>query len=152
MSAHGVQGMEDPVVRGLGEIALRVNDLDRMQAFYAETVGLKLMRRFPEAAFFRIAEGYEGHTQILALFDRASRPDYQGLQADTSTIDHIAFAISLDDFESERRRLESLGLEVTLAAHDWVCWRSLYFRDPERNLVEFVCYDAGVSSSATTPG
>jgi catechol-2,3-dioxygenase len=57
-------------VRALGEVALRVNDLDNSQAFYADVIGLELMRRFEHAAFFRIAEGYAGHTAILALFDR----------------------------------------------------------------------------------
>ena len=56
--------------KALGEIALRVNDLDAMQKFYEETIGLALLKRFPKAAFLRIAEGLAGHTQILALFDR----------------------------------------------------------------------------------
>jgi catechol 2,3-dioxygenase-like lactoylglutathione lyase family enzyme len=47
-------------VRGLGEIAFRVNNLDAMQKFYEEVIGLLLMKRFPNAAFFKIAEGYGG--------------------------------------------------------------------------------------------
>jgi hypothetical protein len=43
-------------VRGLGEIALRVNDSDSIQKFYEEVVGLQLMTRFPKAAFFKIAQ------------------------------------------------------------------------------------------------
>ena len=31
------------MVRGLGEIALRVNNLDTMQKFYEEVIGLPLM-------------------------------------------------------------------------------------------------------------
>jgi catechol 2,3-dioxygenase-like lactoylglutathione lyase family enzyme len=58
-------------VRGLGEIALRVNNLDAMQRFYAEVIGLSLMTRVPNSAFFRIADGLDGHTQVLALFDRS---------------------------------------------------------------------------------
>jgi catechol-2,3-dioxygenase len=58
-------------IRGLGEIALRVNDLDSIQKFYEEVIGLTLMSRFPSAAFFKIADGYGGHTQVLALFDRS---------------------------------------------------------------------------------
>ena len=60
-------------IKALGEIALRVDDLDSMQAFYQDVIGLELMRRFPDAAFFKIADGYGGHTQILALFDRSSQ-------------------------------------------------------------------------------
>jgi len=81
------------VVRGLGEIAFRVNNLDAMQKFYEEVIGLLLMKRFPNAAFLRIADGYGGHTQVLALFDRSKSPGYRGTHAAASTIDHIAFEI-----------------------------------------------------------
>ena len=131
-------------IRALGEIALRVNDLDTMQKFYEEVIGLALLKRFPKAAFLRIAEGFGGHTQILALFDRADATGYQGISAAKSTIDHLAFTISLADFAVEKQRLEQLGLSVTTTEHGWVHWRSLYVNDPEGNEVELVCYDASV--------
>ena len=129
------------VIRGLGEIALRVNDLAAMQQFYEQIIGLPLMTRFPNFAFFKIAEGYGGHTQVLALFDRSQSSDYLGTDAATSTIDHIAFEIPLADFEGERKRLEGLGFQVETAEYAWVHWRSLYVTDPEGNQVELVCYD-----------
>jgi catechol-2,3-dioxygenase len=131
-------------IKALGEIALRVTDLATMQRFYEDIVGLELMRRTDSFAFFKIAEGYEGHTQVLALFDRTSQPGYRGLDAATSTVDHIAFEISLADYEPEKARLESLNLTVTTAEHAWVRWRSLYVFDPEGNQVEWVCYDEAV--------
>jgi catechol 2,3-dioxygenase len=131
-------------IRGLGEIALRVNNLDAMQKFYAEVIGLPLIKRFPNAAFFKIADGYGGHTQVLALFDRSDNLGHRGTNAATSTIDHIAFEISLADFADQRKRLEALGLQVETAEHTWVHWRSLYVTDPEGNQVELVCYDASV--------
>jgi hypothetical protein len=39
-----------------------------------------------------------GHTQILALFDRRGHPRYTGLDSQRTTVDHIAFGISLQDF------------------------------------------------------
>ena len=132
------------MVRGLGEIALRVNNLDAMQKFYEEVIGLLLMKRFPNAAFFKIADGYGGHTQVLALFDRSQSPGYRGIDSATSTIDHIAFEIPLADFAEERKRLEALGLRVETTEHPWVHWRSLYVTDPEGNQVELVCYDDSV--------
>jgi catechol 2,3-dioxygenase-like lactoylglutathione lyase family enzyme len=131
-------------IKALGEIALRVNDLDAMQAFYQDVIGLELMRRFPDSAFFKIADGYGGHTQILALFDRRSQSGYTGLSAAQTTVDHLAFTIAREDFEAERTRLEGLGCKLTFANHDWVHWRSLYVNDPEGNNVEFVCYDPTV--------
>jgi len=131
-------------IKALGEIALRVNDLDVMQRFYQDIIGLELMRRFPAAAFFKIADGFGGHTQVLALFDRCNQSGYSGLSAAQTTVDHFAFAIAREDFESERTRLEALGCKLEFANHDWVHWRSLYVRDPEGNTVEFVCYDPTV--------
>jgi catechol 2,3-dioxygenase len=131
-------------VRGLGEIALRVKNLDAMQKFYEEVLGLPLMTRVPNCAFFKIADGYGGHTQVLALFDRSNSPGYRGTDAASSTIDHIAFEILLSDFENELKRLRALGLEVETAEHAWVHWRSLYVTDPEGNQVELVCYDSSV--------
>jgi catechol 2,3-dioxygenase-like lactoylglutathione lyase family enzyme len=132
-------------IRGLGEIALRVNNPDEMQRFYEDVVGLTLMQRFPPVAFFKIADGFEGHTQILALFDRTSDANYVEPEIAKSTVDHIAFAISLDDFESERKRLEGLGLPVETYEFSWVHWRGIFINDPEGNMIEFVCYDASVN-------
>ncbi len=135
--------MERPI-KALGEIALRVRDLNIMQTFYEEVIGLELMRRFENSAFFRIADGHAGHTQILALFDRSDEPEYSPPNGEQSTVDHFAFAIGLEDYESELQRLQNLGLEVRTATHAWVKWRSLYVTDPEGNNVELVCYDASV--------
>lgn len=131
-------------IKALGEIALRVNDLQQMQEFYENVIGLELLSRFPKAAFFKIAEGYAGHTQILALFDRKDGIGGGVVSAAQTTVDHIAFTIELSDFEAEKRRLEGLGLKVSTAEHQWVHWRSLYVLDPEGNQVELVCYDASV--------
>ena len=136
--------MQQRAVRALGEIALRVKDLDSMQRFYEEVIGLELMKRFPHAVFFKIAEGYGGHTQILALFDRTQEAGYRGVESEKSTVDHFAFTIPLTDFDGEKKRLEQLGLNVKTAEHAWVHWRSLYVRDPEGNHVELVCYDERV--------
>lgn len=128
----------------LGEIALRVNDLDASQAFYEDKIGLKLMRRFEDSAFFKIADGYAGHTQILALFYRAAEPNYEAPTQARTTVDHIAFTVDLTDFYSEKDRLESLGIPTRTSTHGWVQWRSLYVNDPDDNLVEFVCYDPSI--------
>jgi catechol-2,3-dioxygenase len=103
-------------IKALGEVALRVTDLEKMQAFYEQVIGLELLRRFPKAAFFKIAEGYAG---------------YAGVSAAQTTVDHIAFTIGLSDFEAEKQRLEGLGEKVSTAQHEWVHWRSLYVLDPE---------------------
>ena len=128
----------------LGEIAFRVNDLDACQAFYEKKIGLELMQRFETSAFFKIAEGYAGHTQILALFDRAAEPNYEAPTQARTTVDHIAFTVDLADFYSEKARLEAAGLATRTSIHNWVQWRSLYVSDPDGNLVELVCFDPSI--------
>src|ERR1035441_6522253 len=103
--AGSTTGEKRTAVRGLGEIALRVTNLDAMQKFYEEVIGLPLMTQVPNCAFFKIADGFGGHTQVLALFDRSQNPGYRGPDAATSTIDHLAFEIPLANFAYERKRL-----------------------------------------------
>jgi len=66
------------------------------------------------------------------------------LNSQESTLHHIALNIALEEFESEKMRLEDLGLKVDATVHEWAHVRSLYFPDPEGNLLEFVCYDPSV--------
>lgn len=126
-------------IRALGEVALRVNDLDAMQHFYAEVIGLELLRRFDGAAFLRIGEGFAGHTTVIALFARGV-----DVGRERTTLDHLALTIAAEDFEAEKARLEASGCRVTTAEHAWVHWRSLYVEDPEGNTVELVCNDPSV--------
>lgn len=133
-------------IAGLGEIALRVDDLERMTAFYADVVGLPVLGEFETSTFFEIAPGVDGHTQILALFDRSGSDDYTPPDAARSTVDHVAFGIPRDAYESERQRLQSHGLDVDTAVHEWVGWRSLYVTDPEGTRVELVCHDDRLDS------
>src|SRR6185503_2592709 len=137
-------------IKALSEVVLRVRDMDTMQEFYEKVVGLELLERSENImAFFRIAPDYEGHTQSLALFDQSGEADhrslrYTGVDPEKSPLHHMAFTISLSDYEAEKGRLQNLGLDVETVQHIWQHYRSLYITDPEGNVVEFVCYDASV--------
>ena len=135
-------------VKGLGEVSIRVTNLDEMYKFYAKVVGLEVLRRDESFVFFKIADGYAGHTQNLALFRADNRMFLHNkspqLSFEQSTLHHIAFNIALEDFETEKKRLEGLGLQVEATIHEWIHVRSMYFSDPEGNLLEFVSYDAEV--------
>jgi len=128
-------------VKGLGEVSIQVRDLDAMQKFYEEVVGLEVLRRDDDErfVFFKVAEGYGGHTQNLALFEASKT-----LNPQESTLHHIALNVALEDFETEKIRLEGLGLNINATVHEWLHVRSLYFYDPEGNHLEFVAYDETV--------
>ena len=138
----------DRRIKGLGEVSIRVKNLDVMAKFYEEVVGLDVLRRDESFVFFKIAEGYGGHSQNLALFDATNRMFLETksleLSPEQTTLHHIALNLSLEDYETEKRRLEGLGLQVQVTEHAWLHVRSLYFADPEGNLLEFVCYDERV--------
>jgi len=135
-------------VKGLGEVSIWVKDLDSMHRFYEEVVGLEVLRRDESFVFFKVAAGYGGHTQNLALFEASNIMflDNKSVQLNSqeTTLHHIALNIALEDFESEKMRLEGLGLKVNATVHEWLHVRSLYFPDPEGNTLEFVCYDETV--------
>ena len=59
-------------------------------------------------------------------------------------LDHFALTIDLADYAAWRRRLEALGLDVLAKEQRGFFWRSLFFDDPEGNVVELVCYDESV--------
>ncbi|MFL7890671.1 MAG: VOC family protein [Anaerolineales bacterium] len=132
-------------IKGLGEVSIRVQDLESMRKFYEEVVGLQVLRQEESYVFFKIAEGYGGHTQNLALFDASEVTFLENkssqLSPEMSTLHHIALNIALEDYEPEKERLEGLGLKVQAVDHEWIHVHSLYFSDPEGNLLEFVSYD-----------
>lgn len=54
-------------VKGLGEVSIRVRDLDAMHKFYEEVVGLEVLRRDESFVFFKVAEGYGNHPNINVI-------------------------------------------------------------------------------------
>lgn len=136
-------------VMHIAEVGLRVKDLARMVTFYQEVLGLEIVRAYPQHVFLKAGElnsplGRGGHPQLLVLFDRNVR-----LEVDFTTLDHVAFEISLDEFEMERARLQERGLklvervwsQVASGEYAWLRARSLFFDDPEGNNIELIAHD-----------
>jgi catechol 2,3-dioxygenase-like lactoylglutathione lyase family enzyme len=133
--------------RGVGEIVLRVRDVGAMIGFYQKALGLDLLKRFgDDIAFLRVADGYGGHTQIIGFFRRDlpsnfKRRVWNGHDSDRTTLHHFALEIPREDYDRALAHLAELGIETDTAIHAWIGWRSIYFRDPEENTVELVCFD-----------
>lgn len=140
-------------VRGLGEIAIRCRDIAAMTAFYRDVIGLEVLRNFADdgMVFFRIAEGFGGHTAILALFDhRAGRAELHATSdtpPDTgagSSLHHIALSLPFEEQDAVMAWYDRQGLEYRVQIFDWVGWRGIFTRDPDGNTVELVAYDASL--------
>ena len=138
-------------VRGLGEIAIRCEDLGRMTSFYGDVLGLERMEgNVAEGiVFFRIAEGFGGHTQVLALFDKqyVTRPGLPPTReavpetGATSSLHHLALSLPYEEQEAVMRWYEAQGLPFQVETFGWVGWRGVFTQDPEGNTVELVAYD-----------
>jgi catechol-2,3-dioxygenase len=136
-------------IKGLGEVSIRVKNLDEMHRFYEKVLGLEVLRREEGFIFYKITDGYEDHPQIFALFAATERWMLESkstqLSSEQTTLHHIAFNVSIHDFDSLKKHFEDLGIKVYVTDHPWLHIRSQYFSDPEGNLLEFVCYDENVN-------
>ena len=136
-----------PSITGITEIALRVHDLDLMRRFYEQVIGLEILgeneQKDGTAIFFAVGTG----NSHLALFPEKLTGWYtrdKSPQIDTklTTLSHFALTIALDEFESEKKRIEQLGLEIVHSNESsWLHCRMFYFFDPEGNLIEFNSHD-----------
>lgn len=134
----------------LGELVIRSEAPETLVRFYSEVIGLELFASLGTATFLKVADDFEGHPQLLAIFD--STHEYSGPQhmrgdkADSrsGTLHHFAFALEAKDFAVEQDRLQDMGIDLQFGEHRPFGWRSIYMHDPDGNSVELVCYDASI--------
>ncbi len=143
-------------VTGIAEISLRVHDLDLMRRFYEQVIGLQVLRENKHsegtAVFYAVGAGdpQGGRCENLALFEETlidwdTRDKSPQIDPKLTTLSHFAFSIALDDFESEKKRIEQLGIEiVSSGTSSWMHSRMFYFFDPEGNLIEFKSHDESI--------
>ena len=131
-------------IRGLGEVNLWAKDIARMREFYVDVLGLTPIHESKRHIFLKVADGYEGHPQVVALFNSRFAGVRVKPDITRTTLNHLAFEIPLAEFSHERRRLRRMGLDIDEELHREPHWRSLYFNDPEGNQIEFVAYDRSV--------
>jgi len=141
-------------VMHIAELGLRVTDLPRAVAFYQEVLGLEIVRAYPTIVFLKAGEldsplGRGGHPQLLVLFDRKVKLDIA-----LTTVDHFAFEIPLEQYLTERERLEQMGLELTeriwQGEYAWLQARSVFFDDPDGNTIELIAHDPNAANEEQT--
>lgn len=125
---------------------MRVNNMEVMKNFYQEIIGLQLIQESENYTFFKIAEGYKGHNQTLALFSKSNlnafNEKFEDLNFNKSTLHHFALEIDKEDYEDILEYCRRSQLEYITEKFDWIKWKSIFIKDPESNIVEFVCYDS----------
>ena len=120
-----------PKADGILESSLYVSDLSRSIRFYQETFGFPLISDFGERGCAMCA----GPNQVLLLFKKgASRAIPSPHDGDGEL--HLAFAIPTAELPKWESWLHARGIVVE-EKRKWEAggW-SLYFRDPDRHLLE----------------
>ncbi len=123
---------------GVLETVLYANDLDAAEAFYGGVLGLEKLSRQPtRQVFFRCGEGV---LLIFSPIETAKAPKPGDLPVPTHGAEgpgHVCFAASATEIDDWRARLEENGVAIE---SDFL-WpsggRSIYFRDPAGNSLEF---------------
>jgi len=138
-------------VKGLGEIILRVKDMELMKKFYSQTIGLELVNESENYTFFKIADGYGGHNQTLALFAKSNlnafNEKFKGINNLSSTLHHFALEIDKKDYDTTLNFYKENKVEHVTEVFEWIKWKSIFIKDPESNIVEFVCYDPEIKTT-----
>jgi len=121
------------------ESALYVTDLDAAEAFYREVIGLDLIAKVADRhVFFRCGAG------VLLLFN-AEATRQQPLPGAKYPVPghgangegHLCFAATAAEIEGWVARLKLAGVAIE-ADFEWPGeGRSIYFRDPAGNSIEF---------------
>ena len=98
-------------ITGIAEVALRVHDLDLMRRFYEQVIGLEVLREIKDSNSTIIFYAVGAGNDHLALFeenwkDWFTRDKSPQIDPKLTTLSHFAIRIALDDFESEKKRIE----------------------------------------------
>ncbi|MFV0474799.1 MAG: VOC family protein [Pikeienuella sp.] len=122
---------------GILEAALYAADLDAAEAFYGGVLGLeRVLRAGNRHVFFRCGE------TILLIFnpEETAKPPagpYPAPSHGAHGPGHLCFAATREEIDGWRAKLEAAGVAIE-ADFEWMNGaRSIYFRDPAGNSLEF---------------
>jgi catechol-2,3-dioxygenase len=128
--------MEETMIqlKRLGHVLLRVADLEQSRAFYSKILGFEVMEEDPEHGGLFMA--LEGHAHTLDLFPAPDAQTAPPLAPGGVGVHHVAFQVDSEEALREAYvTLREHGVEIARAV-DHVSQKSIYFRDPDGNLLE----------------
>ncbi len=120
----------------LGHVALRVRDLKRSRKFYAEVLGLQLMKEIPELRAAFLSSGGRDHHEVALL---EVGPQAEAPRANETGMFHVAFRLqSEEDLRAAYQDLKAQGIPVSFTVNHGVS-KSIYFQDPDGHGIEVYC-------------
>ena len=127
----------------IGHILLSVRDLERSKAFYTQILGFKVLEQDPDhGSVVFLSLGDQGNTLDLApSTDPDAYPRQKaglGRPRDGLGVRHTAFAVAAEeDLTRAYFALKDAGVPIYQAI-DHISQKSIYFYDPDDNLLEIV--------------
>jgi lactoylglutathione lyase len=114
-------------IKGVYEIAIRVKNLARAEAFYKDVLGLKEgLRDARRNWLFLYAGGDAG--MVVLQEDKGVWPTQ-----------HFAFTVQESDIKRAAAMLKEKGVAVSeLVYHEWMNSVSVYFADPDGHALELL--------------
>jgi catechol 2,3-dioxygenase-like lactoylglutathione lyase family enzyme len=120
-----------PKTDGILESSLYVSDLPRSIRFYEETFGFLVVSEFGERGCAMQA----GTHQVLLLFKKGASRAIQSPHDGGGEL-HVAFAIPAAELANWESWLQARRIQVEEKRTWELGGSSLYFRDPDRHLIE----------------
>jgi catechol 2,3-dioxygenase-like lactoylglutathione lyase family enzyme len=120
-----------PKTEGILESSLYVADVDRSARFYERIFGFRVISDFGERGCAMQA----GDRQVLLLFKKGGSRTIQSPHDGDGEL-HLAFAIPAAELAAWEACLASNGIPVEERRTWELGGQSLYFRDPDRHLIE----------------
>jgi catechol 2,3-dioxygenase-like lactoylglutathione lyase family enzyme len=120
-----------PVLDGILESVLYVEDVGRSVAFYTELFGFYFVDADERLSALAVAP-----RQLLVLAKKGASAGRGNLPHDGDGHLHLAFAIPIAELGAWRERLRARGIRVENERKWRRGGRSLYFRDPDGHLLE----------------
>lgn len=123
--------------KGILETVLYAPDLDAAKAFYRDVLGLEPFTEVPGRHLF-----YKCGQQVFLIFNPEATREAStvGIPVPTHGAGgegHLCFRASADEIEQWRHVLANQGVEIEMDFEWPQGGRSIYFRDPAGNSLEF---------------
>ena len=127
-------------IRGLTEVVIWVHDMQKSLNFYRDILGLRVMSPpdFRGAVFLQVSQQPDTVPQQLVLVPLPEGTDAFPTERVRRPLHHLGIEVALEDFESERERLQGLGFDVRLGEHPFLPLKGMYLDDPDGNEVELI--------------
>jgi glyoxylase I family protein len=125
-------------IREIDHVVLRVNDLDRMLAFYCDVLGCAIERRKDDIGLVQLRAG-RSLLDLVPVDGELGRAGGAAPGREGRNMDHLCFRIETFDEASLAEYFESHGVErgrVTTRYGAEGHGPSMYVSDPEGNTVE----------------